>query len=98
MPSRELRPFIKLPRGLAPLGYKNFALYWVGLATSNAGTWVELTGVVWLVSELTNSAALLGLLGLFRGAPVIILGPLAGVVADRVDQRRLLLATQAAAL
>jgi MFS family permease len=98
MPSRDLRPFIKLPRGLAPLGYKNFALYWVGLATSNAGTWVELTGVVWLVFELTNSAALLGLLGLFRGAPVIILGPLAGVVADRVDQRRLLLATQAAAL
>jgi MFS family permease len=97
-PARELRPFIDLPRGLAPLGYRNFALYWIGLATSNSGTWVELAGGVWLVSELTDSAALLGLLGLFRGVPAIVLGPLAGVVADRVDQRRLLLVTQAAAL
>ncbi len=97
-PSRELRPFIELPRGIAPLGYRNFALYWIGLATSNSGRWVELTGGVWLVSELTDSAALLGLLGVCRGIPAIVLGPIAGVVADRVDQRRLLLVTQAVAL
>ena len=97
-PSHELRPFINLPRGLAPLGFRNFALYWLGLATSNSGRWVELIGVVWLVSELTDSAALLGLIGLFRGIPAIVLGPIAGVVADRVDQRRLLVVTQALAL
>jgi MFS family permease len=93
-----MSPFARLPRGLAPLGYRNFALFWIGLATSNTGTWAELTGTIWLVADTTGSPVLLGLLGVFRGIPSILLGPLAGVVADRVDQRRLLLATQGAAL
>ncbi len=87
-----------LPRALAPLGYRNFALYWIGMVASNSGRWIELTGGVWLASELTASPALLGLLGAFRGVPTIILGPLAGVISDRVDQRRLLIGTQAAAI
>jgi MFS family permease len=47
--------------------------------------------MVWLTYELTQSPILLGLLGLVRAIPVITISPIAGVVADRVDQRRLLL-------
>jgi MFS family permease len=88
----------RLPRGLGPLQYRNFALYWLGLAVSNTGRWAELTGAVWLMYELTESAFLLGLLGLSRSLPAIVLSPIAGVVADRMDQRRLLIITQLAGL
>lgn len=93
-PASQLRPFRELPHNIAPLGYRNFVLYWLGHAVSTSGRWIELTGVVWLMYELTASPVLLGLLGLARAAPALLLGPIAGVVSDRVDQRRLLLATQ----
>jgi MFS family permease len=89
---------LRLPRGLAPLGHRNFALYWAGFAASNTGRWIELTGSVWLVFELTHSPALLGLLGIARSIPAFVLSPIAGVIADRVDQRRLLTVTQGLAL
>jgi MFS family permease len=90
-----MRPFVRLPRGLAPLGYRNFAIFWIGHAASNTGRWLELTGAVWLLYELTASPVLLGLVGLCRSIPLIALSSVAGVIADRVDQRRLLFATQA---
>lgn len=92
------RPVVVLPRGLAPVGYRNFALFLAGYVASNTGRWMELTGAVWIVSELTDSPVVLGLLGLSRAIPGIILSPWAGVVSDRVDQRRLLFATQASSL
>jgi MFS family permease len=88
------RPFTRLPGGLAPLGYRNFALYWAGLTATNTGKWIEQTGAVWLAYELSGDPLLLGLLGLARGIPTVILTPFAGVIADRVDQRRLVFATQ----
>lgn len=87
-----------LPRGLSPLGHRDYLLYWSGLATTTIGRWVELTGVVWLVYELTGSPFLVGLLGAARGLPGVFLSLGAGVVADRVDQRALLLVTQGLAL
>lgn len=94
----EPKPFAQFPRGLAPLGYRDYALYWIGLATTNTGRWVELTGLVWLVYELTDSPLLVGLLGTARALPALILSPIAGVIADRVNQRLLLFVTQALAL
>jgi MFS family permease len=88
---REPVPFAVLPRNLAPLGYRDFALYWIGLAASNAGRWIEITGTVWLVYSLTDSPVLLGVLGIVRAIPVITLSPVAGVISDRFDQRRLLI-------
>jgi MFS family permease len=85
---------VTLPRSLVPFGHRNFSLYWVGFAASNAGRWIELTGAVWIVYELTNSPALLGLLGITRAAPAILLSAVAGVVADRTNQRKLLFTTQ----
>lgn len=93
--SDEHRAFARLPGNLAPLGYRNFALYWLGHATTKMGRAVEDMGAVWLVYELTGSPLLLGLLGLVRAGPAILLGPVGGAMADRVDQRRMLYATQA---
>ncbi len=92
--ARDIPPFARLPGGLAPLGYRNFLLYWVGFVASNSGKWIEQTGAVWITYELTGNPFLLGLLGIVRAVPTLLLTPLAGVIADRVDQRRLLFATQ----
>jgi MFS family permease len=98
VPGTEPRPSIRLPGNLAPLGYRNYALYWIGLASSNAGRWIEQTGAVWLVYQLTDSPVLLGLLGVAKAMPTLLIAPFAGVVADRLNQRKLLFATQAIAL
>lgn len=85
-------------RGLAPLQHRNYVSYLVGFAVSNTGRWVQVTGWVWLVYEMTSSATMLGLVGVVRAVPALIVSPVAGVVADRVDQRKMLIAAQSLAL
>jgi MFS family permease len=97
-PTSRHERFATFPGSLAPLGYRNFALYLFGFFLSNIGRWIELTGAVWLAYELSGSPLVLGLLGLVRAVPAILLSPIAGVVADRVDQRRMLQLTQAIGL
>lgn len=97
-PASRHERFATLPGRLAPLGYRNYSLYLFGFFVSNIGRWIELTGAVWLAYELTGSPLLLGLIGIARALPAILLSPIAGVVADRVDQRRLLQLTQGTAL
>jgi MFS family permease len=58
---------------------------------------MELTGSVWVVYELTRSPLLLAVVGIARAVPAVILSPIAGVIVDRVNQRKLLAATQALA-
>jgi MFS family permease len=82
------------PRGLAPLGYPDFARFWLGFLGTNTGRWVEQTGVVWLGYQLSDSPIQLGLIGIAGAVPLIVLSPIAGVIADRIDQRPLLIATQ----
>jgi MFS family permease len=84
--------------GLAPLGHRNYALYWVGQLVSMSGTWIELTATTWLLYQLTDSPFLLGLGGVFRGAPIFAFALLGGAVADRVERRRLLLITQSSSV
>ncbi len=84
---------MKLPPGLAPLRERDFALYWYGQTTSQIGTWAELTTTSWLLYDLTSSPLLLGLNGIFRAAPVLLLSLLGGAVADRVPRKRLILIT-----
>ncbi len=92
------RPLFRPPRGLAPLGYRNFGLYFLGQAGTNAGNWMEQTAVVWILYEITGSALLLGLVGVARALPFFVLSPLAGTLSDRVDQRKMLYVTQAGGL
>src|SRR5262245_6531063 len=80
--------------GLAPLRHRDFSLFLIGWGTTRFGRAIEETGAFWLVYDLTGSAAMLGVLGLARAVPAITLGPFAGAVADRVNQRKILIITQ----
>src|SRR5437879_5964390 len=86
------------PPVLAPLGHRNYALYWIGQLVSMSGTWIELTATSWLLYQLTDSPFLLGLNGVFRAAPIFAFALIGGTVADRVERRRLLLITQSASV
>jgi MFS family permease len=82
---------------LAALRYRDFRLLWVGLLVSNLGTWMQFTAMGYFVARLAGSphraAFDLGILGAARAAPVLLLSPLAGVVADRLPRRRVLFVT-----
>jgi MFS family permease len=73
-----------------------FQLYFAGQVVSASGSFVQQTAIAWLVLKETNSAATLGLVLAAGGVPSLILGPWGGVVADRVDLRKLLITTQSA--
>jgi MFS family permease len=73
-----------------------FRLYFAGQVASASGTFVQQTAIGWLVLRLTGSAAELGLVLAVGGVPSLLFGPWGGTVADRVDLRRLLIATQTA--
>ena len=78
----------------AALTVTNFRLYLAGQAISLPGTWMQTVAQSWLVLQLTGSGARLGLVAAAQFLPVLLLGPYGGLVADRVNKRRLLLATQ----
>ncbi len=84
---------------LEPFRYRDFRLLWFGLLVSNLGTWMQLTALGYLVVRIAGSpraAALdVGLLGASAAVPVVLLSPLAGVVADRFPRRRVLFVTNA---
>src|SRR5207244_4234399 len=61
------------------------------------GSWMQMIGQGWLVLQLTNSPFWLGMVAFARAVPVLAFSLFAGAVADRVDRRRLLLATQSTA-
>ena len=78
----------------AALAVPNYRRYFVGQTISLVGTWMQTTAQAWLVLELTNSATDLGLVIALQTLPVLLLGPYGGVVADRVDKRRLMVVLQ----
>src|ERR1700683_93077 len=78
----------------AALANPNYRRYFRGQAISLTGTWMQMTAQAWLVLSLTHSAAKLGLVVALQTLPVLLLGPYGGVVADRVDKRRLMIALQ----
>jgi MFS family permease len=67
---------------------------WIGAVLSNTGTWMQTTAVAWHVLELTHSAFWVSFVS-FAGTFPIVLAPLGGVFADRLNRRRILLAAQA---
>ncbi len=77
---------------------RNFRLYWAGQAISLIGTWMQVVAVSWLVWRLTHSPFLLGLVSAIGMFPILVLTLFAGVVADRVARRRLILITQIASM
>jgi MFS family permease len=74
---------------------RNFRLYLTGQLVSAVGTWINFTAMSWLVLQLTRSGTALGVNSALAFTPVLFLGPFGGVLADRFDKRRILVATQA---
>lgn len=79
---------------LRALRYRNYRLFFVGQSISLIGTWMTQVATVWLVYRLTGSAFLLGVVGFSGQIAGFLLAPVAGVVTDRADHRRILVATQ----
>ena len=80
------------------LDNRNFRLYLGGQVISASGSWMQQIAQAWLVLSLTNSGVALGIVTALQFTPVLLGGAWAGVIADRVDKRRLLICTSAAAM
>lgn len=78
--------------------HHNYRVFFAGQVVSVAGSWMQNVALAWLVIELSGSPLALGALAFCRFVPFTVLGLAAGVVADRVDTRRLVIATQGAAM
>ncbi len=78
----------------ASLSVHNYRLYFGGQAVSLVGTWMQATAQAWLVLTLSGSSSILGLIVALQALPILIIGPYAGVVADRVDRRLLMIFLQ----
>jgi MFS family permease len=76
------------------LAHRNFRLYFGGQLISQAGTWMQTVSLAWVVLRLTDSGVALGLVTAAQFLPVLLFGAWGGVVADRVDRRRFMIATQ----
>ena len=79
------------------LRHRNFKLYFAGQGISIIGTWMTRVATVWLVYRLTHSPLLLGVVAFAGLIPTFVLAPFAGVWIERLNRRRLLVCTQAAA-
>jgi MFS family permease len=79
---------------LGALRHRNYRLFLTGQVVSTVGTWMQSVAMPWLALELTGSALLVGLVLAAQFLPVLVGGPLGGVVADRYRKRNVLLATQ----
>ena len=93
-------PFIEqgrsglLRRTLQAFHYRDFRRMWFGAFTSTTGTWMQTWAQAWLVLTLTNSPFYLGLTEFLSQVPVLLFSLIGGVLADRIDRRKLLLGSQ----
>jgi MFS family permease len=78
----------------AALSVPNFRRYYGGQAISLTGTWMQMTAQAWLVLRLTHSSTALGGIVALQTLPVLLLAPYGGVIADRVDKRKLMIGLQ----
>jgi MFS family permease len=79
----------------SPLSIRNFRIYLSGQAVSLIGTWLQMTAQAWVVWEISQSKTALGVVAMLGSLPILLLGPFAGVWADRLDRRKLLIVSQA---
>lgn len=80
------------------LRHRNFRLFLSGHVVSLTGTWMQTVAQGWLVYKLTGSSLLLGVVGFASQIPVFLLSPIGGLVADRYNRHRVVIATQSISL
>ncbi|HEX6941081.1 MAG TPA: MFS transporter [Longimicrobiales bacterium] len=81
-------------RTLRALRHRNFRLFFLGQSISLVGTWMRQVAMSWLVYRLTESALVLGMVAFIGNIPAFLISPIAGVLADRWDRHRMVIATQ----
>lgn len=77
---------------------RDFRLYFFGQAVSLVGTWVQQVAMAWITYRVTGSAFMLGLITFSGQIPILLLAPVGGVLADRLDRRKLLIVIQVVAM
>jgi len=77
---------------------RNYRLFYIGQGVSLIGTWMQSIALSWLMFRLTGSPFMLGAVSFTSQIPIFILSPIAGVMGDRFDRRRILIAVQAASM
>ncbi|MDY7102025.1 MAG: MFS transporter [Actinomycetota bacterium] len=87
-------PTAGLRHAVRALRHRDFAIFWSGALASNTGTWVQNLTVPYVLYEITSSAFWVGFATFAQFIPVMLLGPLAGSIADRYDRRHILIVTQ----
>jgi predicted MFS family arabinose efflux permease len=74
--------------------YRDFRLMWFGACASSIGTWMQIVAQGWLIYRLSHSARLLALDQVLGGLPIFLFSLMTGVIADRVERRKILLGSQ----
>lgn len=90
------KPVSALKTTFRSLKYRDYRIFYIGQCVSLIGTWMQRTAQTWLVLQLTKSAFLVGLMGVFQFAPILLFSLFAGVLADRFPKRNIMLVTQTA--
>jgi MFS family permease len=83
-------------RTFASLAVPNYRFYFAGQVVSLSGNWMQNIAEMWLIVQLTHNGALVGVTAALQFLPMLLFGAWGGVLADRMDKRRLLMCTQAA--
>ena len=97
-PRRVIAGRIRWLKTFAALRHRNYRLFFGGQLVSLIGTWMQMVAEGWLVYQLSSSAFLLGFVRFLNTIPVTLLTLVGGAVADRVDKRKVLIATQTVAM
>jgi MFS family permease len=85
-------------RTFSSLRYRNYRLFFTGQAISQTGSWMQRIALGWFVLQLTHDPFAVGIMAVAQFLPFTVFGLFAGVIADRIDARRLVIATQVAQL
>src|SRR5256885_4927891 len=83
-------------RSLRALSNRNFRAFFIGQVISTVGTWMQMLAQAWLVLQLTDSGGALGLTVALQTLPILLIASWGGVIADRVNNRVLLVRTNIA--
>src|ERR1043166_5462533 len=89
---------LRLPSAIRALKHRNFQLFFSGQLISLIGTWMQSVAQAWLVYRITGSSLKLGAVGFAGQIPVFLVAPIGGIVADRFNRRRVVIATQIASM
>jgi predicted MFS family arabinose efflux permease len=90
----QAQPLGRLARTFSALRYRDFRLLWFGAFTSTTGTWMQTVAQGWVVLNMTGSAFLLGVDGFLATGPMLVFSLFGGVVADRVERRKIMIFSQ----